>query len=68
MLRWDAPLGRVEGMSYQKVHHVGFVVPQRLDSMEDVHCPLVPEHLTDNADGTECATAASPIPVIEEIR
>lgn len=48
----------------QEVHHVGLVVPQCLDSMEDIHGPLVPEHLTDNADGTKCATAASPIQAV----
>lgn len=45
----------------QEVHHVWLVVPQCLDSMEDVHCPLVSEHLTDDADGTERTTAASAI-------
>lgn len=49
--------------SYQQVHHVGLVVPQRLHGVEDVHRPLVPEHLTDNADGAEGPAAASPVPV-----
>lgn len=48
----------------QEVHHVGLVVPQRLHSVEDVDCPLVPEHLADNADGTESPTAASSIQAV----
>lgn len=36
--------------------------------MEDVHTPLVPEHLTDDADGTERAAATSAIPGTEDIR
>lgn len=56
------------GRAYQEVHHVGLVVPQCLHSVEDVHRPLVPEHLTDDADGTEGPAAASSIPVRKEIR
>jgi hypothetical protein len=62
------PICQGRGASYQEVHHVWFVVPQCLDSMEDIHSSLVSEHLTDNADGTECTTAASSVPVIEEMR
>lgn len=62
------PIGRGRGASYQEVHHVWLVVPQCLDSMEDVHSSLVSEHLTDDADGTERATAASPIPATGETR
>ncbi|KAL0613772.1 putative uncharacterized protein CCDC28A-AS1 [Plecturocebus cupreus] len=58
---------QLRGVSYQEVDHVGLVVPQRLHSVEDVHGPLVPEHLADDADGAECPTAASPIPVMKEI-
>lgn len=54
--------------SYQEVHHVGLVVPQRLDGVEDVHSPLVPQHLADDADSTERAAATSPIPVTGEMR
>lgn len=64
----NAPFGRIEEGSYQEVHHVGLVIPQRLHCMEDVDCPLVPEHLTDDADGAERPAAASPIPVRREIR
>lgn len=49
--------------AYQQVHHIGLVVPQRLHGMEDIHRSLVPEHLADDADGTEGPTAAAPIPV-----
>lgn len=62
------PVCQSRGASYQEVHHVWLVVPQRLDSMEDIHSSLVSEHLTDNADGTECTTAASSVPAIEEMR
>lgn len=50
----------------QEVHHVWFVVPQCLDSMEDIHSSLVSEHLTDNADGTECTTAASSVQAVHD--
>lgn len=60
------PAGQARGASYQEVHHVRLVVPQCLDGMEDVHGSLVPEHFTDNADGTEGATAASSVPVTEK--
>lgn len=66
--RENAPCCRTGCGAYQEVHHVGLVVPQCLHRVEDVHRPLVPEHLTDNADGAECPTAASPIPVGREIR
>lgn len=36
--------------------------------MEDVDSPLVPEHLADDADGTEGSAAASAVPVRREIR
>lgn len=47
------PMGQGRGASYQEVHHVGLVVPQRLHGMEDIHGSLVSEHLADNADGAE---------------
>lgn len=47
------PAGQGRGASYQEVHHVGLVVPQRLHGMEDIHGSLVSEHLADNADGAE---------------
>lgn len=56
------------GASYQEVHHVWLVVPQCFDGVEDIHGSLVSQHLTDNADGTECTTAASSVPVTEEMR
>lgn len=62
------PTGQDREASYQEVHHVGLVVPQGLDSMEDIHSSLVSEHLTDNADGTERATTAPSVPVGEESR
>lgn len=51
------------GGTYQQIHHVGLVVSQCLHGVEDVHGPLVSQHLTDDADGTEGPTAASPVPV-----
>lgn len=67
-LRGKCPIPQDGGGSYQEVHHVGLVVPQRLHRVEDIHRPLVPEHLTHDADGAERPTAASPIPVGREIR
>lgn len=67
-LREKCPIPQDAGGSYQEVHHVGLVVPQRLHRVEDVHRPLVPEHLTHDADGAESPTTASPVPVGREIR
>lgn len=47
---------------YQQVHHVGFVVPQRLDRMKNIHGVLVLKHLTHNADGAERAAAPASVP------
>lgn len=49
-------------MIYQQIHHVGFIVPQCFDSMENVHGTLVLEHFTHNADGTKCPAAATSVP------
>lgn len=54
--------GRGAGGTYQQVHHVGLVVPQRLHRVEDVHRPLVPQHLAHDAEGAEGAAAPAPVP------
>lgn len=50
----------------QEVHHVWLVVPQCLDGVEDIHSSLVSQHLTDNADGTECTAAASSVQAVHD--
>lgn len=49
---------------HQQVHHVGFVVPQCFDSVENIHRALVLEHLTHNADGTESPTSTASVPKV----
>lgn len=41
------------------LHHVGFVVSQRLDCVKNVHDVLLLDHLTDATDGTKRPAASS---------
>lgn len=52
----------VEGGAHQQVHHVGLVVPQRLDSMKDVDGTLVLQHLAHDADGAKGSAAPAAVP------
>lgn len=56
------------GGPYQQVHHVGFVVPQRLDRMKNVHRVLVLKHLAHNADGAERPAAPASVPATTRSR
>lgn len=53
--------------TYHSLHHVGFVVPQRLDGVEHVYNVLLLDHLTDAADGTEGTTPSTTRPVGESL-
>lgn len=48
-------------VSYQHIHHVGFVVSQCLDGMKNVNAALLSQHLTHHTDAAEHATASSSI-------
>lgn len=39
--------------SHHRLHHVGLVVPQGFDSVENIDDVLLLDHLADAADGTE---------------
>ena len=38
---------------HHSLHHVGLVVPQCFDGVENIHDVLLLDHLVDAADGTE---------------
>lgn len=46
---------------HQQVHHVGLVVPQCFDSVENIHRALVLKHLAHNTDGTKRSAAAASV-------
>lgn len=56
---WGGILKKKEISTYHGLHHVGLVVPQRLDRVEHIHDVLLLDHLADTADGAEGATAAA---------
>ena len=64
----DRDRGSRCGGTYQQVHHVGLVVPQRLHRVEDVHRPLVPQHLAHDAEGAEGTAAPAPVPARRGVR
>ncbi len=53
-------------IAHHCLHHVGFVVPQRLYCVEHVHDVLLLDHLTDATDGTKRPAASATSP--EEMR
>lgn len=48
-------------VSYQHIHHVGFVVSQCLDGMKNINTALLSQHLTHHTDAAEHPTASSSI-------
>ncbi len=53
-------------IAHHCLHHVGFIVPQRLYCVEHVHDVLLLDHLTDATDGTKRPAASATSP--EEMR
>lgn len=54
-------LGTGDMAPHQGLHHIGFVVPKRFGSKENVHQVVAANHLQDCGAGTEGAAAATPI-------
>ena len=46
---------------HQGLHHIGFVVPKRFGSKENVHQVVAADHFQDRGAGAEGAAAAAPI-------
>lgn len=51
--------------SHHRLHHIGLVVPQCFNGVENIHDILLLDHLIDAADGTECS-GAPPTSTAEE--
>lgn len=49
--------------AYHGFHHIGLVVPQSLDCVENIYNVLLLDHLSDATDGTECTATAPTSPV-----
>lgn len=54
--------GNRENCLYQQVHHVWFVVSERLYGVKDVNAALLSQHLAHDADAAENATATPAVP------
>lgn len=54
-------LGTGDMAPHQGLHHIGFVVPKRFGSKENVHQVVAANHLQDRGAGAEGAAAATPI-------
>lgn len=54
-------LGTGDVAPHQGLHHIGFVVPKRFGSKENVHQVVAANHLQDGGAGAEGAAAATPI-------
>lgn len=46
-------------ISYHSLHHVGLVVPQGFNSVENIYNILLLDHLIDAADGTESSRTST---------
>lgn len=53
-------------ISYHSLHHVGLVVPQGFNSVENIYNILLLDHLIDAADGTESSRTSTTSSVKEE--
>lgn len=54
-------LGTGDVAPYQGLHHIGFVVPKRFGSKENVHQVVAAYHLQDRGTGAEGTAAAAPV-------